>query len=528
MNIPENLEIWFTQQLPNIVQALVILLVGWLIALLLSSVVRSLMDRFQVDRRLNEQVEPGQRFSLANAVSQGVFWLILLFAIVGALDALQLGVIAGPFNNLLANLIGFIPNLIAAAILTLLAWVVATLVKRLIVAALNATNWDERLAQSASLEQRPAIGQSVGTLAYWLVWLLFLPGILDALNLQGLLTPVQRVVEDIVAFLPNLLSAAIIIIVGYFVARIVRDIVTNLLAATGIDRLAQRVGFGSNVVETRVIRAGDPATVTTTTNANAMTLSRLIGTLVFALILIPIAITALDALNLDALSQPAIAMLNQVLDAIPALFAAMILLAIAYFVGRLLSDLVTNILAGVGFDRILTRIGLRDAAPGGRQPSEIAGTLLLVGIMLFAAAEAASLLGFFALSGLITEFLLFFGNVLLGLVVLGLGLYLANLAEQTIRSSRVQNADLLATVARYSIIMLSIAMALRQMGIAEDIVTLAFGLLLGAIAVATAIAFGLGGREIAARELNNLVSDLKDRPQPPHVATPDEPGVTLP
>ncbi|MGH2543706.1 MAG: mechanosensitive ion channel [Ardenticatenaceae bacterium] len=517
MDAVDRLQLWFTEQLPNLVQALLILLIGWLIALVLATLVRNLLERLRADERLNRQMEAPQ-FSLTDLASRAVFWLVLLFAIVGALEALELGGVAGPFRGFLDQVIGFIPNLIAAAVLAIVAWIVATVVKRLIQSAFRSTDWDERLSRSAQMEQRFPLGESLGTLAYWLIWLLFLPGILDALGIQGLLSPVEEMVGDILAFLPNLLSAAIILIVGYFVARIVRDIVTNLLATTGIDGLAERVGMGRASTETMTVRAGG---ATTTQADSPVTLSRLIGTVVFALILIPVAIAALDALNLEALSEPAIGMLNQVLEAIPNIFAAGILLAIAYFAARLIADIVSDILSGIGFDRILTRIGLRDPDIGGTEPSRIVGSLLVVAIMLFAAAEAAELLGFDALGGLVTEFLVFFGNVLLGLLVLGLGLYVARVAAQAVRSSGVQNRDLLATVARYSIIVLAIFMAIQQMGIAEDIVTLAFTLLLGALAVAAAIAFGLGGREIAARELNRTVTELRERPQPPPVATPD-------
>jgi hypothetical protein len=519
----DGLRDYFSGQLPNIAEALIILILGLIVALVLRAVIRGILDRTGLDERLSRQVSPNE-VNIANLVSTGVFWLVLLFAIVAAMDALELGIITGPFNNFLSRVVDFIPNLIGAAVLALVAWVIATIARRLVEGAVQAANLDQRAQASAGVPQNVSLGQSLGTLVYWLVWLLFLPGILDALGLEGLLAPVQGLVTDLVNFLPNLASAVIILVVGYFVARIVRDIVTNLLASTGIDRLAQRVGFSSAAPTTATVPASpaatsSPSAATTpmATQSQPMTLSRLLGTVVFALILIPVVISALDALSLEALSTPAIAMLNQVLNAIPNIFAAAILLAIAYFVARLIADLVRNILAGLGFDRILSRIGLRSATSTttGRQPSDIAGTIIFAAIMLFAAAEAAGLLGFEQLSGLVGEFLVFFGNVILGLIVLGLGLYLANLAEQTIRSSDVQNRDILATVARYAIILLAVTMALRQMGIAEDIVTLAFGLLLGAIAIAAALAFGLGGRDLAARELERMRKDLKDRPQPP-------------
>jgi hypothetical protein len=522
-----SLQLYFTNQLPSLLQALLILIVGLLIAFILRSVVKALLDRLDLDNRLNRQVEP-DKIDLSNLIASIVFWVTILFTVVAVLNQLQLSAIAGPFDTILVQTTSFLPRLVGAVLLGIVAWVVATVGKRLVEGVVQTTDLDNRLRRSNATPSTSSVSvaQSLGTLVYWLIWLLFLPGILDALGAYGLLAPIQALVTDVVAFLPNLLSAALIFIVGYFVARMVRDIVTNLLAATGLDRLASRVGFRRDPMEPSTVESATRPTATTprvgntaSSTSTTPTLSRLIGTVVFALILIPVTITALDTLQLDALSQPAIGMLNQVLEAIPRIFAAAILLAIAYFVARLIADVVRNILEGLGFNSVLARVGLSTELPGGTNPSAVVTTLITVGIMLFAAAEAANLLGFEQVAALITEFLIFFGNVILGLVVLGLGLYLANLADRTIRNSAMQNSGIFATAARYAIILLTLAMALRQMGIAEDIVTLAFGLLLGAIAVAFALAFGLGGRQIAERELRRAVDDIRSRPddfdQPP-------------
>jgi hypothetical protein len=126
----------------------------------------------------------------------------------------------------------------------------------------------------------------------------------------------------------------------------------------------------------------------------------------------------------------------------------------------------------------------------------------MVAIMLFATIEAVDVLGFAVLSGLVAQFLVFAGHVLLGLVILAVGLFLAGLAAKTVKASNASQAPVLAVAARVSILILAGAMALRQMGLANEIITLAFGLLLGAIAVAVAIAFGIGGRDLAAETLS--------------------------
>jgi hypothetical protein len=132
-------------------------------------------------------------------------------------------------------------------------------------------------------------------------------------------------------------------------------------------------------------------------------------------------------------------------------------------------------------------------------------------IMLFATIEAVDILGFAVLSGLIAQFLVFAGHVLLGLFIFAVGLYLANLAARTVKASSAAQAPLLAVAARVSILVLAGAMALRQMGLANEIITLAFGLLLGAIAVAVAIAFGIGGRDLAAEVLSGWRQEMEKK-----------------
>jgi hypothetical protein len=169
------------------------------------------------------------------------------------------------------------------------------------------------------------------------------------------------------------------------------------------------------------------------------------------------------------------------------------------------------VLTGIGFDKVLSWIGVGgEIAEGRRTPSEIVGYLAIVGIMFFAVIEAANMLGFTILAELVSEFLVAASGVLLGLVIFGLGLYLAGLAENVIRDAGGSQAHVLAPSARVAIIVFSGALGLRQVGIAEDIVNLTFGIVLGAIAVAAALAFGLGARDIAARELERWLQSFRD------------------
>jgi hypothetical protein len=130
---------------------------------------------------------------------------------------------------------------------------------------------------------------------------------------------------------------------------------------------------------------------------------------------------------------------------------------------------------------------------------------------LFGAVAATEILDFEGLTQIVRAILRIGARILSGLVVFAVGLYLANLAFRLVNSMGSGQAKILAQAARISIIIFVGAMALQQMGVAPDIVNLAFGLLLGAIAVAIAIAFGLGGRDVAADQLREWVASFKQR-----------------
>jgi hypothetical protein len=240
--------------------------------------------------------------------------------------------------------------------------------------------------------------------------------------------------------------------------------------------------------------------------------SNLVGLVVQVLILLPVTIAALNALSLDAVTGPASEMLGRVLAAVPALFAATLLLAAAYVAGRLASSLVTRVLSAAGFDRLPGLLGVTVPDGGERPaPSRAAGALVLAAILVFGTIEASRLLGFDQFAAMLGELLTLAGRLGLALAVFAAGLYLADLAARTIAASGAAHADLLAPTARIAVIVFAGAMALGETGLADNIVNLAFGLLLGAVAVAAAIAFGLGSRDVAGRLVESWTSQLQNR-----------------
>ena len=485
--------------LPNLAAALAILIIGWLLALLISRLVRAGLKRTTIDNKIAAWVraDKDEVPDVEPAIARAVFWLLMIFVFIGFFQALKLTAVTGPLDSFLDQIFQYAPRILSAGILLLVAWAVATGIRWVVRTALGAARLDERVGSGLEPDaedavQKVSLTSMLSDTTYWLIFLLFLPAVLDALALEGLLGPIRSMVGKVLDFLPNLFAALIIFFLGWFVARIVQRVVSNLLAAVGLDRVGDSVGLEKVLGQ--------------------QSLSSLVGLIVYTLILIPVLISSLGALGLAAITAPASAMLERLLAALPAMFGAGLVLTIAYIIGRVVAGLVSNLIRAAGFDGLMQRLGLARASDveSGKM-SEIVGGLVVVVIMLFATIEALQLLQFDQLAVLVSAFTVFLGNVLLGLVIFGLGLYLANLAATTIGSSSSAQASALATVARIAIIVLAGAMALRQMNVAEDIITLAFGLILGAAAVASAIAFGVGGRDMARDELEKWRGNLRSK-----------------
>ena len=529
--IQSQLGVNLGESLLGLLKAIAIFIVGWIIASIIKGVVKKILNSTDIDNKIAAAVT-GQRggtsFPIESWIATLIFWIIMLFVIIAALNALQLQAVSAPLNSLLDQIFVFIPRLLSAAALLGVAWIVATVVKTIVTRGLGALNIEQRMGLTASDTGDFSLTDTLGNALYWFIFLLFLPAVLNALQLNGTLEPIQGMLNEILALLPNILGAVIIGAVFWFVANIVKRIVSNLLAATGVDNIGRKAGLGAG--------------------GRGQSLSSIIGTIVFVLILIPGIISALEQLQIRAISEPATDMLNQVLDLLPKVFAAGVVLALFYFAGQFVSEFVTNILTNIGFNNLLQWLGISSAAPdtsvpfeassldepidmgtgaslgtdqptriqteptvGSKTPSELVGLLCLVGIMLVATLTAVDILGIPALEDVFRIVLAIAGQVLIGVVVFAIGLYLANLAYNLILSSGTSQSRLLAQSARIAIITLVGAMALNRMGIAPNIVNLAFGLILGGIAVAIALAFGLGGREVAREELKSWVSSFKGR-----------------
>jgi hypothetical protein len=478
---------------PNLLGAVAILIIGWFVAVYLSRLTQRALEKTRIGSRVANAVADGEGAEpqkIERWIGRGIFWVLMLFVLVGFFQVLGVSQVTEPLTRFLNQIFEYLPRLIGPAILVIVALLLAKFLRVVVRRTVKASNIETTISGDADdkSDDKAPLAETLSDAAYWLTLLLFLPAVLSALDLGGLLEPVRELVNEILGYLPNLFGAAVILTIGWFVARMLRRIVTNLLSAAGADSLAERVGIEKAVGDQKI--------------------SGLIGLIVYILVFVPVLVAALNALQIDAVTQPVSAMLNEVLAAVPNIFAGALVLVIAYVVGRIVAGLSTNLLHGIGFDSVPQKIGLGGSSVTGTKTlSEIVGYLLLVAIMLFAAIEALGLIGFASFANLVADFLVFASRIVLGVVVIALGVFIGKVVADVVKSANPPQAAILANIARGAVIVLAFAMGLEQMGVGEEIITLAFGLTVGAVAVAAAVAFGIGGRDIAA----DVIADWRER-----------------
>lgn len=387
-------------------------------------------------------------------------------------------------NNLvgsLSNSFGqVLPGVLGAILIIIIGFIIAGFIRRLVKRILKKTNIDERIG--AKLNTSFRIDAFIAKLAYYLVVIYTLIISLNILGVQSVLEPLQNMMYQFIGYLPNLVGAGVIAFAGYMIATIVSQ-------ATGF--LSERLeGFGHKIG----------------LNASSISLSKIVRQIVFIIVFIPILIIALDTLKMSAISEPATDMLRSMLTAIPKIIAAVILLAVFYIVGKYVVSIVTELLSNFGVDDMMRNIGLGSIL-GNTSFSKLIGNIALFFIMFTGIIAAADKLDLGQVEVILSNIFNITGKVFFGLVILLSGLFVANLAVKTV--SKSEGSSYMEPVIRFAVLGIFLAFSLHTMGIAESIVNLAFGLTLGAIAVAFALSFGLGGREAAGKQMDHFFKKVR-------------------
>ena len=308
------------------------------------------------------------------------------------------------------------------------------------------------------------------------------------LGLDAVARPISNMFDTALNFLPNLFAAVVIIAIGVFVARFVKNLVYNLAVTLDIDKWVSK--FTSSSSE-------KPATPSA---GQKSTMAKVLGNIVYIVILIPIVTIALETLNIDSISRPIVEVLNQILAAIPNIIVAIILLAVGIVIAKFVGEMLTDLLSSSGINNLTKYV--KNLGNMNFDLAKIIGQIVAVVIGVFFLVEALNVLNLEVLNTIGSAIIAYLPLVLSALVILGIGVVGGTVLGGFI--SKSTGNKFAGETLKYILIVLSVFMALDQLQFATSIVNLAFILILGALSVAFAIAFGVGGRDFAKSQLAKL------------------------
>ena len=406
---------------------------------------------------------------------------------------------AGMFTDLWGGITGsmgpqlgeFLPKLIGAIVLLVVGYIIARIIRWIVTKVINKTGVGDKLAplmgaETANLDGTVTrtstgsadVGSGFGIGAFWIVMMFVAIACLKALGLDSVSAPLNDLLTKFFAFIPQIIGAAAVAAVAFLIATI---------AKIGVQK-----GLTIGKVDSRL-------------NLAPGTLSNSLPLAAFAFLMLLALPAIFGALDMKELSEPIQSMVDQILAFLPNLLGASVILGIFYLIAKLAGTLVTSLLGGTGFNKIPQHLGLTsEISTMKTPPSQLAGTASMGVILLMGVSQAVKMLKLDVVSNVLNEAFEFAVPVVIGIVILAVGLWLANMARTAVTASK-NGSESTGKMVFTGVMVLTGIIALKRMGLAGELVDLGFGLALGGVALALALAFGLGGRDAAAKYLDKKV-----------------------
>ncbi len=470
--------------------ALALALAGYVAAKYIASLVYRALKRTELDNKLGDMVglKSAEGDRIERAAQKITFYLIMAMVLVAVLDFAGLSQAAGPISLLLTSLLAAVIPIAKATAIVGIAWLIARGLRSLATRGLAKTALDQKLSEWSATERstdgKSGFSAGVGTFLYWLVLFFGITAGMEALGISSMVAPLTGLAGKAMGMLPALFVAGIIAAVGWFGGKFIGKVVTNLLASAGLDEAMAKIKLDQ-------LFAKRPA-------------SAVGGMIIAAFVMLQAGIAALDKLGIEALSGPLTAMMATFWAVIPAAAVAAIIVAVGIVVARIVRDVLSNVLESIGFDGLLGKLGLADLETKSEKlktPSLLVGRIAYVAVVLVAAVQALNTLGLGSFGAYIETLLAYaVQNVLPAIIIVGLAFGLGGFVRELIASTDDdEERQWLASMARYAILVFAFTMALHQLDVAQTFVTTAFALAFGAVCLAGALAFGLGGRDVAGK-----------------------------
>ena len=355
-------------------------------------------------------------------------------------------------------IIGLLILIVGLFVVKIVSGIVTRMLKK--VDFLYRTNDDKSVTDLAS---------PIASLIKAVLTIFILMAVLQHFGLTDVLVPLKDMVSEFTGALPNIIGAGIIMYAGWIIAKIVSQLVSIALGKFD-EQLAEKTGND----DIKVSGFG--------------------GALVLVAILLPIIVSALGVLNIPAISDPASAMIQKLMEAVPNIIGAGIILLVAYLVTKFVIHMLNTLLDGMHINALPEKIGAQSLFTESFTLTRLIGTAIMFFSMLSASTAAINVLGIDIISTIFAKVIEFGGGILVGSIILLIGNFLSGLAYAKLSQT---SSAAIANIARFAILGLVLAMGLKSMGLADNIVNMAFGFTIGSVAIAVAIAFGFGGKDAA-------------------------------
>lgn len=374
----------------------------------------------------------------------------------------------------------FLPDLLGALLVLLVGWLIARGIKALVVRLLRKTRWDEKVFGRSEVGDTNVF---LANIFYYLIMIIVILIVLEILGIDQVLTPLENMMNEFLSFVPNIIGAVLIGFIGYILAKFI----SNLIGIGGnfLDKVVDKTGFQDTDKLVSIVKK-----------------------VVFIIIFVPFLIQAFNALQLEAISEPANDILYGFTEMIGEIIIAALILTVFIWGGKFLADFLEDLFKSLGLDTLAEKIQIQNMIGANQSLSKIIANLIYFFLVFFGVITAVEILGLDRLTEILNQILEVTGQIIFGLIILAIGNYISVMIYNTM--TRTNSNKFVANIIRWASLALFIAIALRTMGIANEIVELAFGLILGALAVAFALSYGLGGREAAGEHFREVIQKFKD------------------
>lgn len=387
------------------------------------------------------------------------------------------------WNNISEQFTAYGPRVLWAVIILAAAFVIGKLVQWAIQGGIKKTGFDDLGPKGDSL------GRSLGAAAFWVILLIGVIQALTRLELTQIAEPLNNMIDQIMFYLPKVFAAIVLFVVFALVARIVRQ--TAQAVFVFADPIPEKLGLASG----------------------PMNVSGIAATILSTIIYIIGGITALGALQVPAITEPLSGILSDILDVIPNVILASLLLAGFILIARIVSNLIDKTLPQTGLNKAIAEMGLLDGADTGLNASRIVSIAATFFITLLGIIQALRVLNFEVLTEAMNVVLDMGASIAFGAFIIFAGVFLARLISNAMTSAGGDTADVAAAILKWIIIGLALILGVSRMGLdptgGEFVLDVAKLLAMGAavgVAGAIAIGFGWGGRDWFGKQLENWKS----------------------